>query len=88
MVGHTYLQDLTVAPHPKSPLPRNSIIVSEPLKQSYNPCLLGFSSFLTILLLEMGSLVDIVTLENLEQKLFRWDSSKSNHLYALVDMGR
>ncbi|AEO53590.1 hypothetical protein MYCTH_2295128 [Thermothelomyces thermophilus ATCC 42464] len=35
----------------------------------------------------MGSLVDIVTLENLEQKLFRWDPSSSSHLYALVDMG-
>ncbi|KAL2158069.1 hypothetical protein VTH06DRAFT_4879 [Thermothelomyces fergusii] len=35
----------------------------------------------------MGSRVDIVTLENLEQKLFRWDPSNSSHLYALVDMG-
>ncbi|KAH6650640.1 Ppx/GppA phosphatase family-domain-containing protein [Chaetomium tenue] len=35
----------------------------------------------------MDSLVDIITLENLDQKLPRWDPSGSNHLYALVDMG-
>ncbi|KAH6853862.1 Ppx/GppA phosphatase family-domain-containing protein [Chaetomium sp. MPI-CAGE-AT-0009] len=35
----------------------------------------------------MDALVDIITLENLEQKLPRWDPSGSNHLYALVDMG-
>lgn len=36
----------------------------------------------------MDNLVDIVTLENLEQKLPRWSPDGSNHLYALVDMGR
>jgi retrograde regulation protein 2 len=36
----------------------------------------------------MDALVDIITLENLEHKLPRWDPSGSNHLYALVDMGR
>ncbi|KAJ4297242.1 retrograde regulation protein 2 [Collariella sp. IMI 366227] len=35
----------------------------------------------------MVSLVDIITVENLEQKMPRWDPSSPNHLYALVDMG-
>ncbi|KAL2145952.1 hypothetical protein VTI28DRAFT_5826 [Corynascus sepedonium] len=35
----------------------------------------------------MDSLVDIVTLDNLEQKLPRWDQSDLSHLYAIVDMG-
>ncbi|KAL2023225.1 hypothetical protein VTK56DRAFT_3348 [Thermocarpiscus australiensis] len=35
----------------------------------------------------MDSLVDIVTIENLQQKLPRWDPNSPNHLYALVDMG-
>jgi hypothetical protein len=36
----------------------------------------------------MENLVDIITLDNLEQKLPRWDPDNNNHLYALVDMGR
>ncbi|KAL2126949.1 hypothetical protein VTI74DRAFT_11578 [Chaetomium olivicolor] len=35
----------------------------------------------------MDSLVDIITLDNLAQKMPRWDPAGSNHLYALVDMG-
>ncbi|KAG7292962.1 hypothetical protein NEMBOFW57_003007 [Staphylotrichum longicolle] len=35
----------------------------------------------------MDALVDIITLENLERKMPRWDPTSSNHLYALVDMG-
>ncbi|KAL1841607.1 hypothetical protein VTJ49DRAFT_2300 [Mycothermus thermophilus] len=35
----------------------------------------------------MDSLVDIVTLDNLQEKLPRWDPAGTNHLYALVDMG-
>ncbi|EGS18848.1 putative retrograde regulation protein [Thermochaetoides thermophila DSM 1495] len=35
----------------------------------------------------MENLVDIITLDNLEQKLPRWDPDNNNHLYALVDMG-
>jgi retrograde regulation protein 2 len=36
----------------------------------------------------MDGLVDIITLENLEQKMPRWDPASPNQLYALVDMGR
>jgi len=36
----------------------------------------------------MTSAVDIITLENFEVRMPRWDPSESNHLYALVDMGR
>lgn len=36
----------------------------------------------------MASAVDIVTLGNFEERMPRWDPSGSNHLYALVDMGR
>ncbi|KAK4034159.1 Ppx/GppA phosphatase family-domain-containing protein [Parachaetomium inaequale] len=35
----------------------------------------------------MDALVDIITLDNLEQKLPRWDPSSASHLFALVDMG-
>ncbi|KAK4240969.1 Ppx/GppA phosphatase family-domain-containing protein [Achaetomium macrosporum] len=35
----------------------------------------------------MDDLVDIITLENLEQKMPKWDAASSNQLYALVDMG-
>ncbi|RKU41675.1 hypothetical protein DL546_004821 [Coniochaeta pulveracea] len=35
----------------------------------------------------MGSLVDIITLDNLESNLPKWDPASANHLYALVDMG-
>ncbi|KAK3996851.1 putative retrograde regulation protein [Cladorrhinum sp. PSN332] len=35
----------------------------------------------------MALSVDLVTLENFEQKLPRWDPSASSHRYALVDMG-
>ncbi|KAK4170270.1 putative retrograde regulation protein [Cladorrhinum sp. PSN259] len=35
----------------------------------------------------MALSVDVVTLENFEQKLPRWDPNASNHRYALVDMG-
>ncbi|KAK0618196.1 Ppx/GppA phosphatase family-domain-containing protein [Bombardia bombarda] len=31
--------------------------------------------------------VDIITLENFEDKMPRWDPASSSHLYALVDMG-
>jgi hypothetical protein len=37
---------------------------------------------------KMDTLVDIITLDNLEQKMPRWDPSSPSHLYALVDMGR
>jgi retrograde regulation protein 2 len=36
----------------------------------------------------MDGLVDIITLDNLDEKMPRWDPAGSNHLYALVDMGR
>jgi retrograde regulation protein 2 len=36
----------------------------------------------------MDELVDIITLQNLEQKMPQWDAAGSNQLYALVDMGR
>jgi retrograde regulation protein 2 len=36
----------------------------------------------------MDALVDIITIENLRQKMPRWDPVGSSHLYALVDMGR
>lgn len=36
----------------------------------------------------MESLADIITLENMEEKMPRWDPTSSNHLHALVDMGR
>ncbi|KAK4128702.1 hypothetical protein N657DRAFT_629755 [Parathielavia appendiculata] len=36
----------------------------------------------------MDDLAAIVTLENLEEKMPRWNPASSNHLYALVDMGR
>lgn len=32
--------------------------------------------------------VNLVTLDNLTEVWPRWDPSDSNHLYALVDMGR
>ncbi|KAK3943660.1 putative retrograde regulation protein [Diplogelasinospora grovesii] len=35
----------------------------------------------------MTSPVDIITLENFESKMPRWNPTSSNHLYALVDMG-
>ncbi|KAL2271280.1 hypothetical protein VTJ83DRAFT_651 [Remersonia thermophila] len=35
----------------------------------------------------MDALVDVVTLDNLHEKLPRWDPAAPNHLYALVDMG-
>ncbi|GKT41935.1 RGG repeats nuclear RNA binding protein B [Colletotrichum spaethianum] len=35
----------------------------------------------------MASSSDIITLDNFEQLLPRWDPAGSNHLYALVDMG-
>ncbi len=37
---------------------------------------------------KMDALVDIITVENLHQKMPQWDPANSNHLYALVDMGR
>jgi retrograde regulation protein 2 len=36
----------------------------------------------------MDTLVDIITLDNLAQKMPRWDPAATNQLYALVDMGR
>lgn len=36
----------------------------------------------------MAPAVDIVTLENFEEKMPPWDQAQENHLYALVDMGR
>ncbi|KAK1958631.1 hypothetical protein LY78DRAFT_369908 [Colletotrichum sublineola] len=36
----------------------------------------------------MASSSDIITLDNFEQLLPRWDPAGTNHLYALVDMGR
>jgi retrograde regulation protein 2 len=36
----------------------------------------------------MDGLVDIITLDNLDEKLPRWNPAGSSHLYALVDMGR
>jgi len=36
----------------------------------------------------MSAAADIVTLDNFEEKMPRWDYNSSNHLYALVDMGR
>lgn len=47
-----------------------------------------FPSSLNTAVLKMGILVDIVTLDNLMEKMPRWDPNGSNHLYALVDMGR
>ncbi len=35
----------------------------------------------------MGFQVDIITLDNLGEKMPRWNPSNSNHLYAVVDMG-
>ncbi|KAK0657618.1 Ppx/GppA phosphatase family-domain-containing protein [Cercophora newfieldiana] len=35
----------------------------------------------------MSATVDIVTLENFEEKMPRWDPANASHLYALVDMG-
>ncbi|KAH6619224.1 Ppx/GppA phosphatase family-domain-containing protein [Chaetomium sp. MPI-SDFR-AT-0129] len=35
----------------------------------------------------MDDLVDIITLENLEQKLPQWNPSSPSHFHALVDMG-
>ncbi|KAK1991297.1 Ppx/GppA phosphatase [Colletotrichum falcatum] len=35
----------------------------------------------------MASTSDIITLDNFEQLLPRWDPAGTNHLYALVDMG-
>ncbi|KAF9879133.1 Ppx/GppA phosphatase [Colletotrichum karsti] len=35
----------------------------------------------------MASSTDIITLDNFEQRLPRWDPAGPNHLYALVDMG-
>ncbi|KAL0939214.1 Ppx/GppA phosphatase [Colletotrichum truncatum] len=35
----------------------------------------------------MASSSDIITLDNFEQRLPRWDPAGPNHLYALVDMG-
>jgi len=37
---------------------------------------------------KMSAAVDIVTLENFEAKMPRWDPANASHLYALVDMGR
>ncbi|KAI0111518.1 Ppx/GppA phosphatase family-domain-containing protein [Daldinia grandis] len=36
----------------------------------------------------MSSIADIITLENFASKMPLWDPNLSNHLYALVDMGR
>ncbi|KAI0009106.1 Ppx/GppA phosphatase [Xylariaceae sp. FL0662B] len=38
-------------------------------------------------ILNMASIVDIITLENVAVKMSPWDPDLSNHLYALVDMG-
>ncbi|KAK0731621.1 Ppx/GppA phosphatase family-domain-containing protein [Lasiosphaeris hirsuta] len=35
----------------------------------------------------MGSSADIITLDNFEHKMPRWDPTSPSHLYALVDMG-
>lgn len=40
------------------------------------------------LIITMDTLVDIITLDNLGQKMPRWDPAATNQLYALVDMGR
>ncbi|KAK4454658.1 Ppx/GppA phosphatase family-domain-containing protein [Podospora aff. communis PSN243] len=36
---------------------------------------------------KMSAPVDIVTLENVEEKMPRWDPANASHLFALVDMG-
>lgn len=36
----------------------------------------------------METLGDIITLENLDEKMPRWDPESPTHLHALVDMGR
>jgi retrograde regulation protein 2 len=36
----------------------------------------------------MASSVDIITLDNLQSKMPKWDPASSSHLVALVDMGR
>lgn len=36
----------------------------------------------------MAASVDIITLDNFQSKMPKWDPKASNHLFALVDMGR
>lgn len=36
----------------------------------------------------MASSIDVVTLSDFESKMSAWDPRGSEHLYALVDMGR
>jgi hypothetical protein len=38
--------------------------------------------------LKMASSVDIITLDNFQSKMPKWDPTASSHLFALVDMGR
>ncbi|KAK0734003.1 Ppx/GppA phosphatase family-domain-containing protein [Lasiosphaeria miniovina] len=35
----------------------------------------------------MSSFIDIITLDNFQHKMPRWDLNSANHLFALVDMG-
>lgn len=36
----------------------------------------------------MASAPDVITLDNFEAKMPKWQPNLSSHLYALVDMGR
>lgn len=36
----------------------------------------------------MSSVTDIITLENFQAKMPKWEPNLPNHLFALVDMGR
>jgi hypothetical protein len=38
--------------------------------------------------LKMEMAVDIITLDNFESKMPKWEPGSESHLYALVDMGR
>lgn len=82
-------------PHPSSLQQQQFLILmlisfrTLPKTASIKTRILTFSSRLFhSVSLKMDDLVDMITLENLEQKMPRWDRNSSNNLYALVDMGR
>ena len=81
------------------PLSTSGFIPSLPCTQDRQPALsatrpvcltvpIPFARNRSSIAVKMDALVDIITVENLHQKMPQWDPANSNHLYALVDMGR
>lgn len=97
-VGSKYDVSLTGIIGTHIPLGSERLESHHPLfSQLFLSCPLGavpriFSSSFAVskplMSLRMDEIADILTLQNLEQKMPRWDPNGPNHLYALVDMGR